>query len=139
VNILCRPSLGHTTPRRKSPDSRRRSKPSRRVNKFKLAEFEPSAHLSRLCHAEQSFARSSPICYPDTLRRFHYPNSCIIHLSEVPQNFLNTYRAGSSFLFLDIAFCDQRSLYSKSSTPSFFNRTSGKCFHRIHILGSQWV
>ena len=109
------------------------SKQSRRV---KSTEFEPSAYLSRLCHAEQSFARISPICYPGTLRFLSCPYPRIIHVSQVTQSFLNTYRAGSSFLFLGIAFCGHRLLYLKSSTPSFYNRTSRKGFHNLYILGS---
>ena len=110
---------------------------SRRVSKFKSTEFEPSAYLSRLCHAEQSFACISPICYPGTLRFLIYPYSHIIHVSQVTQSFLNTYRAGSSFLFLGIAFCSHRLLYPKSSTPSFYNRIARKGFNNFYVLGSR--
>ena len=109
------------------------------VNKFTLVELEPSTHLSCLCHTEQSFAHISPIYYPGTLRHLTYLYPCMIHPSKAPQDFLNTFWASSSFLFPGIAFCDQRLLYSKSSTPSFFNRTTGKGLYSIQIIGSKWV
>ena len=130
MSILCRLPLGHTILRRNLPDSRDEG-----ANKS--AETEPSAYLSHLCHAEQLFARISPICYPGTLRFLSYPYSCIIHVSWVTQSFLNTYRASSSFLFLGIAFCGYRLLYPKSSTSSFNNRTSREGFHNLYILGSR--
>ena len=98
---------------------------------FRSFEFD-------LSHAEQSFAHISPICYPATLQCLNCLYSCIIHLCQVYERFLNTYKAGSSFLFLGIAFCDNRLLYSKPSTPSFYNLTFGRGFHKICTLGSQW-
>jgi hypothetical protein len=74
------------------------------TNSDYMAEFEPSAHLSRLCHAEQSFACTSPICYPATLRFMDYRYSCMIHLTKVSPNFLNSHRAGSPFLFQALHF-----------------------------------